>query len=197
MEILLEIHNIDILCICESWLHPSIRNDFINIPSYDIYREDLGRGGGVCVYVKDHLKVNEIRNGNARQEGVECIWLSVQHRYLPSFIIGCLYRHPKASVESFNYILDSFKNVLLRNKNIFIFGDFNDNLLNHENKMTKMVKSLKLEQLVSKPTRITPDSATLIDLMITNNNNNKIIIIKPLLPILHWFFSLHCIRVHT
>ena len=71
MEVLLETHNIDILCICESWLHPSIRNDFINIPSYDIYREDLGRGGGVCVYVKDHLKVNEIRNGNDRQEGVE------------------------------------------------------------------------------------------------------------------------------
>ena len=171
MELLMETQKIDIMCICETWLHPNIRNDFISIPSYNVYREDLGRGGGVCIYVKDHLKVNEIRNCNDRQEGVECIWLSVQHRYLPSFIIGCVYRHPKASGESFNFILESFKNMLLRNKSIFIFGDFNDNLLNHGNKMSKMVKSLKLEQLISKPTRITPISATLIDLMITNNKD--------------------------
>ena len=171
MELLMETQKIDIMCICETWLHPNIRNDFISIPSYNVYRKDLGRGGGVCIYIKDHLKVNEIRNCNDRQEGVECIWLSVQHRYLPSFIIGCVYRHPKASGESFNFILESFKNMLLRNKSIFIFGDFNDNLLNHGNKMSKMVKSLKLEQLISKPTRITPISATLIDLMITNNKD--------------------------
>ena len=171
MEVLLEAQKIDILCVCETWLYPGIRNEFINVPSYNLYREDLGRGGGVCVFVKDHFKVNVIENSNEREEGVECIWLSVQHRYLPSFIIGCLYRHPKASVESFNFILDAFKNILLRNKSIFIFGDFNDNLLNHGNKMTKLIKNLKLEQLVSKPTRITPNSATLIDLMITNNKD--------------------------
>ena len=136
-----------------------------------MYREDFGRGGGVCVYVKDHLKVNKIKDCNDKQEGVECIWLSIQHRYFPSFIIGCLYRHPKASGESFNYILDTFKNILLRNKSIFIMGDFNDNLLKNGNKMNKIVKNLKLEQLVTKPTRITPTSATLIDLMITNNKD--------------------------
>ena len=171
MELLLEAQNIDILCICETWLYPGIRNDFINIPSYNLFREDIGRGGGVCVYVKDHLKVKEIKNCNERQEGVEQIWLSVQHRYLPSFIIGCLYRHPKASADSFNYILDAFKNILLRNKSIFMFGDFNDNLLNSGSKMIKLIKNLKLEQLVSTPTRITPNSATLIDLVITNNKD--------------------------
>ena len=141
MELLLEAQNIDILCICETWLYPGIRNEFINIPSYNLFREDIGRGGGVCVYVKDHLKVKEIKNCNERQEGVEQIWLSVQHRYLPSFIIGCLYRHPKASADSFNYILDAFKNILLRNKSIFMFGDFNDNLLNSGSKMIKLIRT--------------------------------------------------------
>ena len=119
MEILLETKKIDILCICETWLYSGIRNDFINIPSYNVYREDIGRGGGVCIYVKNYLKVHEIRYCNDKQEGVESVWLSVQHRYLPSFIIGCVYRHPKASGESFNFILDTFKNLLLRNKSIF------------------------------------------------------------------------------
>ena len=108
---------------------------------------------------------------NDKQEGLECIWLSVQHRFLPSFIIGCVYRHPKASSETFNFISDTFKNILLSNKNIFIFGDFNDNLLNRGNKMSKLITNLKLEQLVSKPTRITSNTATLIDLMITNNKS--------------------------
>ena len=171
MELLVLTRDIDILCICETWLYPGMRNEFVNIPSFNLHREDIGRGGGVCIYVKDYLKVNEIKKCNDKQEGVESIWLSVQHRFLPSFIIGCLYRHPKASAETFNFISDVFKNILLRNKHVFIFGDFNDNLLSQGNRMSKLISSLKLEQLVNKPTRITSNSATLIDLMITNNKD--------------------------
>ena len=47
-------------------------------------------------------------------------------------------------------------------------GDFNDNLLSTNNKMTKIIKNVKLTQIVNKPTRITNVSATLIDLLITN-----------------------------
>ena len=36
------------------------------------------------------------------------------------------------------------------------------------NKMSKLVNNLKLHQLITKPTRLTSDSATLIDLLITN-----------------------------
>ena len=61
--------------------------------------------------------------------------------------------------------------MLLRNKPIFIFGDFNDDLLKAENKMCKLINNLKLEQLINQPTRITPNSASLLDLMITNNKN--------------------------
>ena len=144
-------------------------NACVNILSYNLFREDYGRGGGVCLYVKDHLKVNVIDNHIEKQEGVEAKWLSVQHRKLPSVILGCIYRHPKAPAASFNYILDSFKNVILRNKPIFILGDFNDDLQKPDNKMSKLVNNLKLLQLITEPTRITRDSASLIDLFITNN----------------------------
>ena len=171
LELLLEKRKIDILCVSETWLCPYIRNDFVNIPSYNLYREDLGRGGGVCLFVREYLKVTELGIGVEKQEGIESKWLSIQHRFLPSIIVGCVYRHPKANAESFTFILDIFKNMLLRNKPIFIFGDFNDDLLKADNKMSKLVNKLKLDQLVNQPTRITPSSASLIDLMITNKKN--------------------------
>ena len=114
------------------------------------------------------MKVTEIHLGTEKQEGVEDKWISVQLRKFPSIIIGCVYRHPKAPVTSFSYILEIFKEVVLRNKPIFIYGDFNDDLLKKGNKMCKLIRNLNFDQIISKPTRITYTSASLIDLLITN-----------------------------
>ena len=107
-----------------------------------MFREDHGRGGGVCLYVKSHLKVSELSSGLQKVEGIESKWVSVQHRKLPSIIIGCIYRHPKALVTTFDYISESFKNMVLRNKPMFVFGDFNCDLLKNESKskMTRIIK---------------------------------------------------------
>ena len=86
-----------------------MKDECVNIPSYNIYRDDQGRGGGVCIYVKDYLKVNILENCSEKHEGIEAKWLSVQHRKLPSVIIGCVYRHPKANASSFTFISDSLK----------------------------------------------------------------------------------------
>ena len=56
IEIMLNEQNIDILCVSETWMYPSIKDDFIHVPGYNIYRQDYGRGGGVCLLVKNHLK---------------------------------------------------------------------------------------------------------------------------------------------
>lgn len=168
IRLLVEERNTDVLCVSESWLTPNSPDDFIKIPGYKIFRCDGGRGGGVCIYVKDVLMTNVINLDVPRQEGVEDVWVIVQCRKLPSFIIGCVYRHPKAPITSFNYIQDVFNIILLKNKALYVLGDFNDNLLAKDNKMTKIIKSSKLTQLVDKPTRITNTSSTLLDLAITN-----------------------------
>ena len=117
------------------------------------------------------MKVTELTNDVDKVDGIEAKWVSIQHRKLPSLIVGCFYRHPKSSVDTFIYILDSFKTMILRNKPILAFGDFNDDLLMRGNKMSRILSNVKLKQLVTKPTRITPNSASLIDLVITNNEN--------------------------
>ena len=80
---------------------------------------------------------------------------SVQYKKFPSFIIGCVYRHPKALAESFTYLSDVFKLMSLKNKPMFILGDFNDNYLVKGNQLSRICNNLNLIQIIEKPTRIT------------------------------------------
>ena len=85
-----------------------MNNCFVDMPSFDLYRQDHGRGGGVCVYVKDVFKVTKLKLREDKVNGIEDLWLSVQLRKLPSFIVGCMYRHPKSPATSFDFILNTF-----------------------------------------------------------------------------------------
>ena len=60
---------------------------------------------------------------------------------------------------------------VLRNKPLLILGDFNDDLFLPSNKMNQIIKTLHLNQLVEKPTRITATSSTLLDLVITDRQH--------------------------
>ena len=52
--------NIDVLCVSETWLNSNTPDVFVKISGYNIFRYDGGRGGGVCIYVKDVLTTNVI-----------------------------------------------------------------------------------------------------------------------------------------
>lgn len=95
--------NIDILCICETWLESNFNDEFLKISNFNIFRCDAGRGAGVCLYVREDFKISVLDTGLDRCGGVEDMWLQVQHRHFPSFITGCIYRHPKALITSFTY----------------------------------------------------------------------------------------------
>ena len=165
---LIEDRTIDILCISETWLVQQTPNNHIDIPSYSVYRCDKGRGGGACIYIKNNLVVNIIDINLNKPTGIEDLWLTVQCRKLPSVIIGCFYRHPKSATETFDYLSDVLSFMSLKNKPFFVLGDFNDDYLANSCKCKKIVKSLKLSQLITEPTRVTTQSATLLDLIITN-----------------------------
>ncbi len=144
IRLLINVRNIDVLCVSESWLLPDLPDTYVNIPGYKIFRCDSGRGGGVCIYVKNVLSVNIINLNVPKQEDIEDLWITVQCRKLPAIIIGCMYRHPKASATAFEYIQDMFRLISMKNKTFFILGDFNDNLLVGNSKLSKIIQSNKL-----------------------------------------------------
>ena len=160
--------NIDVLCVSETWLLPHTSDTLVNIPNYTIHRCDKGRGAGVCIYAKKCLNPTIVNTDVTTHSDVEDVFIKVQCRKLPSVIIGCMYRHPKALIESFDYITDIFRNICLLKKKIFILGDMNDNLLSKNNKLSQIIRNNKLTQLIDTPTRTTPTSTTLLDVIITN-----------------------------
>ncbi len=164
----------------ETWLLSEIPDAYVTIPGYKIFRRDHGRGGGVCMYVNSSLKINVINLPIPKQPGVEDLWVSVQYHMLPAIIIGCVYRHPKALAASFEYLQDVFSQICLCKKGFYILGDFNDDLLLKGNRLNRIIRSSKLSQLIEEPTRVTPTSASLLDLVITNSPN--LVINKDVVP---------------
>ena len=168
VKLLVKDRNIDVLCVSETWLNENTPDAYINIPGYTIFRCDNGRGAGVCIYVCNSLTSSIIVFNVPRQAGVEDVWVQMQCRKLPAIIIGCVHRHPKALAASFEYIQEVFRMVCLRNKSVFILGDFNDDVLIMGNKISKIIKNNNLTQVIDKATRSTSTSATLLDLIVTN-----------------------------
>lgn len=156
------------MCVSETWLSDVIPRDHIIIPNFTVYRCDDGRSGGVCIYVNKQLKSNVIDLSFSKQLGVEDLWVSVQCRMLPTIIIGCIYRHPKAPASSFEYLQDVFRQLSVCKKGFYVLGGFNDDLFSVKNKLGVIIRNNKLTQLIDKPTRVTSTSATLLDLVITN-----------------------------
>ncbi len=76
----------DVLCVSETWLQTNTPDVHVSIPSYVLYRNDVGRGGSVCIYVKKELKINVIYFLLRKHDGVEDLWLSVQSNMYPAVL---------------------------------------------------------------------------------------------------------------
>ena len=95
IKLLVNERNIDVLCISETWLESNIPDRYVNIEGFNLFRDDKGRGGGTCIYVRNYLNATLVNTEFDSCEGIECTWVKVQCRKLPSVIVGAVYRHPK------------------------------------------------------------------------------------------------------
>ena len=84
------------------------------------------------------------------------------------FFLGVIYRKPDYSLSFFDKLETNLDKVFSSTDNVIILGDLNCNMLT-KNAMSKKVNELcstfHLSQLIQEPTRITPNSSTLIDLI--------------------------------
>ena len=91
-----------------------------------------------------------------------------------SFLVGNIYRPPNSSIQWNAIFEDCIENVLREDKEIYIMGDINRDLLNDQIKTawTDYMEPFGLTQLVSEATRVTSDSRTLIDHIYSNCPEN-------------------------
>ena len=95
-------------------------------------------------------------------------------------VVNC-YRSPSRNPESFISLLEKFVHNLSRHskKHVILAGGFNCDLIKHDNNIVyqNLINTMSqcgFLQIISRPTRITDNSATLIDHVYTNDVENTL-----------------------
>ena len=166
----------DILCIVETWLDDTIVDSEIAIQGYSFCRLDRSRhGGGILIFVKSVFTYSLLFKGCV---DFECLVMSVNsdkcNASSPDFTVVLFYRPPNSGHAPLDTLFSTLCNIfLLCSCNLYLIGDFNVNFLSKVSplysKLLSVVSSFNLTQIVSEPTRITPHSATLIDLIFVSS----------------------------
>ena len=145
-----------------------------------------GKGGGLAIYVNKRVcsdeenivpfvPYNEPDNNHGEFQFIK-IKECKGHR--KTVILGNAYRTPSYQPDKFNKYFDALLQKLnsnrYKNKIKYIVGDFNQDLIKYDNNVDYQnlidnAHNHGFVQLVSRPTRITEHSATLIDHVYTNN----------------------------
>ena len=167
--------NIDILCLCETFLNGEFSDDELQIESYEMTRKDRqSHGGGPIVYTKANLSC--IHRDDLEIPGAEILWIEVKNNKQKPFLLCYCYRPPSAAyIDWITELESAIEKANTEQKEIILLGDFNFNLLSITN-VTKhwldTTNSLNLKQLVQTPTRVTNSTRTLIDHAFTNVQEN-------------------------
>ena len=165
----------DILAISETKLN-SRSNNNIDIPQYRFFHTDSETvAGGAALYISNNLKIIPRADIKFTMPLVESCWTEIiTSNNKPNVVIGCIYRHPSANVPDFTQELKNIiKSLSNRKQHVYIIGDVNINFLKYnEHANTEdylnMLYSNNFLPLITKPTRLTDHSSTLIDHIYTN-----------------------------
>ena len=170
-------HEFTAIGISETWFHSDTVVSLFNIHGYTLVHVDRQNkiGGGVGIYINNKYDYVIRSDLSKNTPEYDSLFIELKIRNRKSVVIGCLYRTPNTNAKPF---IDSMNNYLdimdTDNKDIYIMGDFNLNLLNadvHENTNTflNVMFAHNLYPIIDKPTRISCSSSTLIDNIFSNS----------------------------
>ena len=170
-----EINQIHIMGISETKLNSVHPETAFTINGFQKpYRRDRveNSGGGILVYVKDGVCCN--RRPDLEHESLECVWLEIKPNKGKSFLVGNIYRPPNSTVQWNSIFEECIEKVLGEEKEIYLLGDINRDLLNNHIKKawTEYMEPFGLIQLISEATRVTYETTTLIDHIYSNCPEN-------------------------
>jgi hypothetical protein len=168
----------DIIILSETWLKP-YNVDIYKLDGYNheyITRDDKA-GGVLSIYIKDSIQYNLLTDLNINTNDIEMVWLEIKKENLlfeKYLIIGGMYRRPGSNPNSFIEILSEKLHIIKQmNKQCIYAGDFNLDLLKYKshnptNDFINLNFALSYTPQINRPTRITSDTATIIDNLFSN-----------------------------
>ena len=179
--------SIDIILLCETWQNKN--SPPINLPGYNYIHKTRKHklGGGVGIFVSNRIRFTEVKL-QFTYECIEQILIKITTKNdNKTIMVGSLYRPPYTNdtkfVEEYNNLLLEIQN---HSKKIILGMDHNMDFLKHSvHKRTQEFIELNLDNnltpTITRPTRITKSTATLIDNIIPSqslltNSDSRIII---------------------
>ena len=164
----------DVICLSETWLKDS--GEMYSIPNYSFVNKNrrLRAGGGVGIYINNNVHYISRSDVSISDTLGDSVFIEIPIEGKKNVVLGVIYKPPDTNCAQF---IEAFDNVIstlvLENKSIYIMGDFNLDLLKYsENNNIKQFFNVMCSNMclpiISRPTRITRSSATLLDNIITN-----------------------------
>ena len=137
-------YKFSILEICATW-ETNLNVDIFQIPGYvKVSSPRLsGVGGGVALFIEDGINF-KVRNDLILDDGIvdkscECIFIEIHNAKKQCMVNDELYRPPNHDVDTFNVSCNTFLIKLEKeNAKCLLAGDYNINLINHEEKVMKI-----------------------------------------------------------
>ena len=161
------------------------------LPNYNfVYTcRKRGKGGGIGIYIHERHRFNIINDLSLFEDNLfESLTIKIDTDQKKSFNISCVYR-PNTPIQGMStndqldYFIDKMSNLQATMSSYrgdsFIIGDFNLDLLKFEThiKTNEFIENSLTNgflPLITKPTRVTHASCTLIDNILSNTCNNTL-----------------------
>ena len=176
-------HKFSIVGCSESWLKDH-SVDLYHLSGYNSehrYRQSR-TGGGVSLYIRDSIEYCVREDVCIQNQYMETLFIEIDKKYTgksKNAIVGVIYRPPNTDMKLFNdHLQEILSTINSENKITYYLGDFNINILNIDNHtethdFTDAMFSYSLLPMITKPTRVTSTSATLIDNIFTSCIDNN------------------------
>ena len=183
--------NFDIIGITETHLDKSVSDNDLEIEDMKMFRHDRKkRKGGDCViYYKNYR--NAIHRKDLSNKNLEAIWVQANFP-TANVLFSVMYR---SELECPNFFEDAYvtlEKAWMKTDHVILLGDFNCDLLNtcgetgsdvrsKTRKLLHLFEQFDLQNVVEQPTRVTLETKTLIDLIVTTKP--ELFNIKRALPV--------------
>ena len=164
-----------VIALTETWLsHNSSSNN--DLPGFNLVVNSRQNktGGGVCLYILKKYDYIIHEQLNIMNDTVESLFIEIIIPDSKNIFIGVIYRPPNSNINDFVlYLQGLLHDPVFINKDSYLAGDFNVDLMkcnscNHSQDFIELFMSASFLPLISKPTRVTEQTATLIDNIFCN-----------------------------
>ena len=185
IDLLLKDNGIHFLSLNETKIDDTLSDNLFKIEGYIFRRLDRNRhGGGIAFFCRDTFKC-DIRE-HIPKSNLEILSAQITPPRASPFIILSWYRPPNEPFETFDKLEKALRFFEAEGKEIILLGDTNCDFSTetagtnqskspvpgHIKRLKDLYQSFGLKQLITKPTRETENTSTIIDHIAVSDTNN-------------------------